>query len=82
MLLPATLLVNPAALVRAYNSGRPDAALPAQRVSYGTSGHRRSAFDNAFNEAHILAIAQAICIDRNVRGIDTHALSVPARLPW
>lgn len=79
--------VNPAALVRAY-SGRPDAPLSAQRVSFGTSGHRGSACYNALNEAHILAIAQAICIDRNARGIDgplfigidTHALSAPALL--
>ncbi len=81
----ATLHVNPAALVRAY-SGRPDSPLSAQRVSFGTSRHRGSAFHNALNEAHILAIAQAICIDRNARGIDgplfigidTHALSAPA----
>lgn len=81
----ATLHVNPAALVRVY-SGRPDAALPAQRVSFETSGHRGSAFYNALNEAHILPIAQAICTDRNARGIDgplfigfdTHALSAPA----
>ena len=74
----ATLHVNPAALVCAY-SGRPTPPYP-------TSRQFRNAFDNAFNEAHILAIAQAICIDRNARGIDdplfigidTHALSAPA----
>ena len=85
-LLPAASLIDPAALVRAYYAYQPDVAVPAQRVSFGTSGHRGSAFDSAFNEAHILAIAQAICIDRKARGIDgplflgidTHALSGPA----
>ncbi|NOT41850.1 MAG: alpha-D-glucose phosphate-specific phosphoglucomutase [Alphaproteobacteria bacterium] len=79
---PATLL-DVGQLLRAYYAGRPD---PAQRVTFGTSGHRGSAFNNAFNEAHILAIAQAICLDRKARGvdgplfvgIDTHALSAPA----
>lgn len=85
-------LVDPASLVdvtrllRAYYDGRPDPAVPGERVTFGTSGHRGSAFNNAFNEAHILAITQAICIDRKVRGvdgplfmgIDTHALSKPA----
>ena len=82
---PAALL-DVGQLVRAYYSGRPDPTEPAQRVSFGTSGHRGSAFNNAFNEAHILAIAQAICLDRTARGvdgplfigIDTHALSAPA----
>ena len=85
-LLPAAALVDVAALIRAYHSGHPDPAVPAQRVSFGTSGHRGSAFDTAFNEDHIAAIAQAICIDRAGRGIDgplfvgidTHALSAPA----
>lgn len=82
---PASLL-DVDRLLRAYYSGRPDAAQAAQRVTFGTSGHRGSAFNNAFNEAHILAITQAICLDRKVRGvdgplfvgIDTHALSAPA----
>jgi phosphoglucomutase len=82
---PASLL-DVGGLLRAYYSGRPDPAQPAERVSFGTSGHRGSAFNNAFNEAHILAIVQAICLDRRVRGvdgplfigIDTHALSAPA----
>ena len=60
--------------------------MPSQRVAFGTSGHRGSAFDNAFNEAHILAISQAICFHRSQSGIngplfigiDTHALSEPA----
>ena len=73
-------------LLRAYYDGRPDPKAPAERVTFGTSGHRGSAFNNAFNEAHILAIAQAICLDRKARGvdgplfvgIDTHALSQPA----
>jgi phosphoglucomutase len=72
--------------VTAYYTGRPDPSVPAQRVVFGTSGHRGSAFDNAFNEAHILAITQAICLYRTRQGIDgplfigidTHALSEPA----
>jgi phosphoglucomutase len=85
-------LVDPAALLdvgrllRAYYDGRPNPTAPAEQVTFGTSGHRGSAFNNAFNEAHILAIAQAICLDRAARGvdgplfmgIDTHALSQPA----
>jgi phosphoglucomutase len=79
-------LVNVPRLVTAYYTGRPDPAVPAQRVSFGTSGHRGSSFDDAFNEAHILATTEAICRHR-VRehvdgplfiGIDTHALSEPA----
>ena len=85
-LLDPTSLLDVSKLLRAYYAGRPDPAEPTQRVTFGTSGHRGSAFNNAFNEAHILAIAQAICIDREVRGvdgplfvgIDTHALSAPA----
>ena len=84
--LEAAALLDVGQLLQAYYSGRPDPAEPAQRVTFGTSGHRGSAFNNAFNEAHILAIAQAICIDRTARGIDgplfigidTHALSRPA----
>jgi len=80
------LLVNVPRLVSAYYTGKPDMAVPAQRVAFGTSGHRGSAFDNAFNEAHILAISQAICDHRSRSGIngplfigiDTHALSEPA----
>ena len=75
-----------ARLVTAYYTGRPDPSVPAQRVVFGTSGHRGSALDNAFNEAHILAITQAICLYRKQQsidgplyiGIDTHALSEPA----
>jgi phosphoglucomutase len=83
---PASMLVNAPRLVTAYFSGVPDPAIPPQRVSFGTSGHRGSAFDCAFNEAHILAIAQAVCLYRHRAGIDgplfvgidTHALSEPA----
>jgi phosphoglucomutase len=82
---PSTL-VNVPRLVTAYFTGKPDPAIPSQRVAFGTSGHRGSAFDNAFNEAHILAISQAICQHRREHGItgplfigiDTHALSEPA----
>jgi phosphoglucomutase len=81
-----SLLINVPRLVTAYYTGRPDPSLPAQRVVFGTSGHRGSALDNAFNEAHILAITQAICLYRKQEsidgplyiGIDTHALSEPA----
>jgi phosphoglucomutase len=81
-----SILINVPRLVSAYYTGRPDPSVPAQRVVFGTSGHRGSAFDNAFNEPHILAITQAICLYRKEQGIDgplfigidTHALSEPA----
>jgi phosphoglucomutase len=81
-----TLLLDVPRLLVAYYAGRPDPGVAAQRVRFGTSGHRGSAFDNAFNEAHILAITQAICDHRRKAGIDgplfvgidTHALSAPA----
>jgi phosphoglucomutase len=80
------MLVNVPRLVTAYYAEHPDPAIPAQRVAFGTSGHRGSAFDAAFNEAHILATTQAICLYRSGQGIDgplflgmdTHALSEPA----
>ena len=79
-------LIDVAALERAYFELTPDVANPDQAVAFGTSGHRGSAFDTAFNEAHILAITQAICEYRAGQGItgplfigrDTHALSLPA----
>ena len=81
-----SMLVNVPRLISAYYTERPDPSVPEQRVAFGTSGHRGSAFDNAFNEWHILAISQAICLYRGEHGIDgrlflgmdTHALSVPA----
>ncbi len=80
------ILINTPRLVTAYYTGQPDPAVPAQRVAFGTSGHRGSSLDNAFNEGHILAITQAICLYRKGQnidgplymGIDTHALSEPA----
>ena len=85
---PATLamLVDVPRLVTAYYTEVPDASVPAQRVAFGTSGHRGSAFKVTFNEWHVLAISQAICDYRKRHsidgplflGIDTHALSVPA----
>ena len=83
---PAALLVNIPRLVTAYYCGRPDPAVAAQRVAFGTSGHRGSSFDLSFNEAHVLAISQAICLYRRQQdidgplflGFDTHALSAPA----
>ena len=83
---PASLLVNVPKLVTAYYAEHPDPSAPAERVAFGTSGHRGSSFERTFNEAHILAIAQAICSYRRANhidgplfiGIDTHALSEPA----
>ena len=83
---PQSSLVNVAKLVDAYYSDAPDPAVAAQRVTFGTSGHRGSAFDRSFNEWHVLAMTQAICHYRKTKGItgplflgiDTHALSQPA----
>ena len=84
--LDPSSLVNIPRLITAYFTGKPDPSVPSQRAAFGTSGHRGSAFDNAFNENHILAISQAICLHR-IRagidgplfvGIDTHPLSEPA----
>jgi len=82
----ASALVNVSKLVTSYYVEQPDPAVPAQRVAFGTSGHRGSAFNRAFNEWHILAITQAICAYRKRQrikgplflGKDTHALSEPA----
>jgi phosphoglucomutase len=79
-------LVNVPRLVTAYFSDRPDPQVPSQRVSFGTSGHRGSSLHRSFNEWHILAISQAICLYRQQNGIggplflgiDTHALSESA----
>jgi phosphoglucomutase len=81
-----TALVNVPKLITAYYAEIPDPSVAAQRVAFGTSGHRGSSFTLAFNEWHILAITQAICLHRKGQGIDgplflgidTHALSVPA----
>jgi phosphoglucomutase len=81
-----SLLIDVPRLVTAYYTRHPNPNVPAQRVAFGTSGHRGSALDNAFNETHILAITQAICLYRKQQGIDgplyigvdTHALSEPA----
>jgi len=80
------MLVDVTKLVSAYFSQVPDPAVPAQRVAFGTSGHRGSSLQTSFNEQHILAITQAICRYRAQQGIDgplflgidTHALSAPA----
>jgi len=82
----ASGLVDIPKLVTAYYVDRPEPAVPQQRVAFGTSGHRGSAFHRSFNEWHILAISQAICLYRKQQkidgplflGMDTHALSVPA----
>ncbi len=83
---PAAMLIDVPRLITAYFTGVPDSSVPAQRVAFGTSGHRGSSFANSFNEWHVLAISQAICDYRRQQGIDgplflgidTHALSTPA----
>ncbi|HEY2974752.1 MAG TPA: phosphoglucomutase (alpha-D-glucose-1,6-bisphosphate-dependent) [Pyrinomonadaceae bacterium] len=80
------MLVNVPGLITAYYTEMPDPSIPSQRFAFGTSGHRGSALESAFNESHILAISQAICLYRTQQqidgplflGMDTHALSVPA----
>jgi phosphoglucomutase len=85
--LPLTeQIVDVAQLIDAYSNLQPDPSVAAQRVAFGTSGHRGSAFNRTFNEAHVVAISQAICQYRQHEGIDgplfvgfdTHALSLPA----
>ncbi len=84
---PPELLIDVAQLERAYYERQPDLDDPAQQVSFGTSGHRGSSLDGAFNEPHILAVTQAICEYRQAQGIDgpvfmgkdSHALSAPAQ---
>lgn len=85
---PESILTNIPRLISAYYSEKPDPSVPAHRVSFGTSGHRGSSLNHAFNEDHILAITQAICIYRQKNkidgplflGMDTHALSIPAHI--
>src|SRR4029453_7583826 len=84
---PKELLVDPARIEREYYSRTPDPTDPAQQVSFGTSGHRGSPLNGSLNEAHVIAIAQAICDYRRAQGIggplfmgsDTHAVSGPAQ---
>ncbi|MFL6622910.1 MAG: phosphoglucomutase (alpha-D-glucose-1,6-bisphosphate-dependent) [Sulfurifustis sp.] len=84
--LEVSMLVDVPKLVTAYYTEIPDPSVAGQRVAFGTSGHRGSAFATSFNERHVLAITQAICEYRQRRGVDgplflgmdTHALSVPA----
>src|SRR3569833_976075 len=83
---PLSILVNVPRLITAYYKEIPDPTDTSQQVTFGTSGHRGSSFDAAFNEWHILAVTQAICEYRKQHGtdgplflgMDTHALSVPA----
>ncbi|MGH7620931.1 MAG: alpha-D-glucose phosphate-specific phosphoglucomutase, partial [Gemmatimonadaceae bacterium] len=83
---PDSMLVDVSKLITAYYSEIPDPSVAAQRVSFGTSGHRGSSFNTSFNEWHVLAITEAICRHRSTHsvngpifvGIDTHALSEPA----
>ena len=84
---PKSLLIDPARLEREFYARRPDPSNPLEQVSFGTSGHRGSPLKGSFNEAHILAITQAICEYRSGQGItgplymgrDTHAVSGPAQ---
>src|SRR5437868_6108059 len=84
---PRDVLVDVDKLRKLYYDERPDPAVPAQRVAFGTSGHRGSSLKRAFNEAHILAVTQAVCEYRKAQGTtgplflgkDTHALSDPAQ---
>lgn len=83
---PPGILIDVPNLIEAYYTGIPDPSIPAQRVEFGTSGHRGSSLHKSFNENHILAITQAICLYRTEQktdgplflGMDTHALSLPA----
>ena len=85
---PASILANVPRLVALYYADKPDVEDPAQRVAFGTSGHRGSSLRRSFNEAHILAVTEAICRRRKAQGIDgplflgvdTHALSEPAAI--
>ena len=84
---PRELLIDVAALEKAYHAGKPDVGNPAERVAFGTSGHRGTSRDGSFTEMHIAAITQAICEYRREQNIDgpifvgkdTHALSTPAQ---
>src|SRR4030042_5915455 len=83
---PRSILENIPRLIAAYSTYKPDVSQETHRVAFGTSGHRGSSLKNSFNEAHILAVSQAICEYRKAQkikgplflGIDTHALSDPA----
>lgn len=83
---PSSILVDTQTLIKAYYADKPDSAVASQRVEFGTSGHRGSSLNKNFNENHILAICQAICLYRQMQhidgplflGLDTHALSAPA----
>ncbi len=84
--VPREMIINVPRLVSHYYASKPDGNVPAERISFGTSGHRGSSLDRSFNEDHILAVSQAICEYRAAKkidgplfmGIDTHALSEPA----
>ena len=85
---PPESLANIPRLVAAYYTTQPDPENPDQRVAFGTSGHRGTSLSGSFNEAHILAVSQALCEYRQAAGIDgplfvgmdTHALSEPAMI--
>ena len=84
--LPREMLTDIPKLLAAYHTEIPDPSIPSQRISFGTSGHRGCSLERSFNERHILAVTQAICLTRRAAkidgplfmGMDTHALSMPA----
>jgi len=84
--IPTSMLLDVTKLIAAYYTEAPDPHIIEQRISFGTSGHRGTAFEKTFNEWHILAISQAICLYRKKQningplflGFDTHAISAPA----
>src|SRR5258706_5227974 len=84
--IPVSMLLDVPKLITAYRTDVPDPHIIKQRISFGTSGHRGTAFEKTFNEWHILAISQAICLYRKKQningplflGFDTHAISTPA----
>ena len=75
-------LVNVPKLITAYYTGLPDPSVPDQRVAFGTSGHRGSSLKGSFNEHHILAISQAICLYREQRRSMVRCFSASTRMPF
>ncbi len=80
-LIPASERLDIPRLITAYYSERPDPAAAAQRVAFGTSGHRGSSFERTFNETHILAIAQAVCDYRVSSRSTGRCSSASTRMP-
>ena len=81
-LAPASVLIDVPALEQAYYTNRPDPANPLERVAFGTSGHRGTALDSTFTEAHILAITRAICDYRREQGSMVRFFSARIHMPF